>query len=279
MERVRRRSYHVRAAVGIRDVPTRTSVEQRCLDPRTWALIVSQIEGIKQVYNFMNRFMSLGLEDRVRRDAVESLVVNTRLRDDGHRQAVVVDVGSGPGTSLMAIRRLLDKSFIVAVDPSAHLLSTACAGILCERVVGVVEHLPVRDRGADIVTSFYASRDFQSLPKALVSMLNVARRGLAIGDIFLPRQLLKRFLVRTWVCRIVPILALLLARRYWKNYKGLCITIKQWCDVGELGEYIERLSKRLNRPAIVKSRSYVLGGLGYVTAFFKEENTSRHNRS
>ena len=279
MERIKRPSYRVRAAIGVRDVAARASIEHRCLDHRTWALIVSQIEGIKHVYNFMNKFMSLGLEDIVRRDAVEALVNSAGLRGYEHRQVIVVDVGSGPGTSLKAIRRLLDKSFIVAVDPSTRLLSTACTGILCERVAGVAEHLPVRNRGVDIVTSFYASRDFQSLPEALVSMLNVARRGLAIGDVFLPRQLLKRFLVRTWVCRIVPILALLLAKRYWRNYKGLCITLKQWCDVGELEEYIEQLSEKLNRPAIVKSRSYVLGGLGYVTVFFKEEDTSRHNRS
>ncbi|WP_168371228.1 methyltransferase domain-containing protein [Pyrodictium occultum] len=251
-------------------------IEERRLDNATWQLIINQIERIKQVYDYMNKIMSLGIEDRVRHDAVD-LVARLLGGVEAHSQPVVVDVGSGPGSSVRVIRRMLPHSFVVAVDPSVQLLASACTGPLCDRVAAVAESLPVRSGGADFVTSFYASRDFRSLSSALYSMISAARRAVVIGDVFLPRQLVRRLLVRSWICWAVPVLAFVFARRYWGLYRGLCITIRGWCDVEELGHYVEHLSQSLNRAAVVHMRKYMLGGLGYVAAIFGEEGAGSYN--
>lgn len=274
LAKARRFSYRTRVAVW--ETHARSTIERRCLDPRTWATIISQIEGIKHVYGFMNKFMSLGFENRVRINAIDAIA---KRLGNLSRQLIIVDVGSGPGDSLRAIWRRLTNSYIVAIDPSISLLSTACNNVLCDRVVGVAENLPIRRHGADIVTSFYASRDFQSLSDALASMISVTRRGLVIGDIFLPKHPVKKLLVKAWVCYIVPMLAMLLAGKYWKNYKVLCVTIKDWCDVQDVKKYLKQLLKRFGKQFIVESHSYVFGGLGYVTAFIGKESIGGHNWS
>lgn len=243
--------------------PRRTgTLLERRLEHRHWETIIEQIETIKKEYTILGDLSSLGNARRVRRGALRRAV--TLL---GHAPRVVVDVGAGPGDSVREAAGLIAPGYIVAVDPSPRLVSEACMGLehVCDAVVAVAEHLPIRDRGADLATSFYAARDFRDLRRGVREMVRVSRT-IAIGDIFLPRNPVTRLLVRAWVCVAAPLLAVLVAFLRGLSYRGICSTLRGWCSVEDLAALIREEASSLGLGARVEPRSMVLGGLGYVVA-------------
>ncbi|NOZ88524.1 MAG: methyltransferase domain-containing protein [Crenarchaeota archaeon] len=228
----------------------------RCLSGSLWRSVISHIEAVTWSYTRAARILSLGYAPRIRFEALS--------RVSPPPGAVFVDVGSGPGDSVDAIL-VYKPSYIVCIDPSESLLGCCRrrmrrSAALLEPVVAVAEHLPLRDGAADVATSFYAVRDYRQLRPGLLELLRVASR-VAVGDIFLPRGRLARLLVRFWVCRVAPALAKLL--RLGDGYRGICPTLQGWVSVEELRSTLSLLA---GGSAEVESRSFLLGGLGYVVA-------------
>lgn len=247
--------------------PRRTGMLlERRLERRQWETIIEQIESIKREYTVLGDLSSLGNARRVRRGALRRAAEVL-----GHSPRVLVDVGAGPGDSVREAAGLLGPGYIVAVDPSPRLVSEACRGLehVCDAVVAVAEHLPIRGRGADLATSFYAARDFQDLRLGVREMIR-ASRVVAIGDIFLPRNPVARLLVRAWVCVAAPLLAMLVAFLRGLSYRGICSTLRGWCSVEDLAALIQEEASRLGLGAAVEPRGIVLGGLGYVVAAAEE---------
>jgi len=245
------------------------SQASRVLDEYTWECIVRDIEAIVNTYRRMNKVMSLGLDDRVRFEAIKQMCKNAELDNNDLRKTIIVDVGAGPGDSISVITNVCKQvSYIVAIDPSPRLLKNIAPSALCDRVVAVAENIPLRSSSVYGVTAFYAARDFKNLSRAINEMLRILNRGrIAIGDIFLPQEAMKSVAVKTWVCLFVPILALLFARKQWRHYRGLCRSLRGWLSVEQLCRVIEDIAA-YNRYEVkgLMCRKYVLGGLGYVVA-------------
>lgn len=247
--------------------PQRTGMLlERHLERKQWETIIEQIESIKREYTILGDLSSLGNARRVRRGALRRAAAVL-----GHAPRVLVDVGAGPGDSVREAARLLSPGYMVAVDPSPRLVSEACTGLehVCDAVVAVAEHLPIRSRGAELATSFYAARDFQDLRRGVREMMR-ASRVIAVGDIFLPRNPVARLLVRTWVCVVAPLLAMLIAFIRGLSYRGICSTLRGWCSVEDLAALIREEASGLGLGAAVEPESLVLGGLGYVVAAAEE---------
>ena len=180
----------------------------------------------------MNYIMSLGLERPIR-----SL---TRSYFSNQKPLSIADIGAGPGSSIRSFYET--TGYIVAIDPSAELLSAACIGCtyMCDRVVGIAEHTPIRDQGVDYSTAFFSARDFIDVSKGVEEAARIARRGVIITDIFIPENILLHIMLLYWVCAIVPLLALFFAPRHWKEYRRLCTTLRSWITSSQLKEELRQ---------------------------------------
>jgi demethylmenaquinone methyltransferase/2-methoxy-6-polyprenyl-1,4-benzoquinol methylase len=240
----------------------------RVLVDNIWLCIIRDIESIVDVYRRMNKIMSLGLDNKVRIEAIEKMCSNIKYYHDFNRkQPVIIDVGSGPGDSIEEIFKRCGNtpSYVVAVDPSPKLISNIPSSALCDKVVGVAENLPIRDKSVKGVASFYAARDFKNLDEALQEFIRVIDNGaIAIGDIFLPDNIIYKNLVRIWICLIVPILALVFATKRWRHYLGLCNSIRGWISAKKLKELL--ITYGNEDITDIGLKEFVLGGLGYVVA-------------
>ena len=220
--------------------------------------IIRQIENIVSVYDRVAKIVSLGLADKIRRKAI---IASSMLTS---RRGVVVDVGCGPGTSIREILRLINPKYITCIDPSIYLLKFCKQRFEVERVymdfvVGVAEHMPIRDRVADVVTVFYAARDFSEPQKGFKELVRVSRCSIAIGDIFLPDNSISRTLVKTWICHLVPLIVDIVAFGHGKDYRGICDSLNGWYSLRRLKEFFLELSS----VKATYTRGYALGGMGY----------------
>jgi len=179
----------------------------------------------------------------------------------------IIDIGSGPGDSVAYILKIFNSPYVVCIDPSPELLRNCLSQLsnfrhVLEPVISIAERLPLRDNAADVASSFYAMRDFYNLAEGVREAVRISRIGLAVGDIFLPKNTLAGHIVRVWVCKIAPLLVELVAPGYSKYYRGICETLDGWLSAEELGKLIE--GEGMVRRVTIKK--YMLGGLGFVVA-------------
>lgn len=239
----------------------------RLLEYKEWSSIIRDIEEVQPKYSLLGELFSFGYAGRVRREAIAA-----GLSLIGGIARVVVDVGAGPGDSIRELAATGRIGYIVAIEPSSIMVQQSCGrSILCEPVQAVAEYLPLRSNAAELTTSFYAVRDYKDTVSGLREMSRVSR-VIAIGDIFVPDNRVKRVLVKAWICVIVPLLAGLVYFVRGIRYSGICRSLRGWCSLRTLAAVIADI---MGKNAVIAVKEFVLGGLGYVVA---AKNTISDNR-
>jgi demethylmenaquinone methyltransferase/2-methoxy-6-polyprenyl-1,4-benzoquinol methylase len=136
----------------------------------------SMFDSIAWRYDFLNHFLSLGIDRSWRRKAVAVLAGR-------HKDPVILDVATGTGD--MAIESMdLNPGMIIGVDISEKMIELAGRKIygksleekikfdLCDSV-----SLDFDDNSFDIVMSAFGVRNFSDLHKGLSEMYRVTRKG------------------------------------------------------------------------------------------------------
>ncbi len=195
-----------------------------------WGRLLHALESIRSVYDPLNAVMGLGMDFGVRVRAVRAAA--RMLGGGGVR---VADLGSGPGTSALAVLEVLTPSYLVLLDPSRPLLSSnkayAAHPELCERVEAVMEAVPLRSRAVDLAASFFVLRDVVDLEESLRESFRVARTVLHV-DIFKPPRKAQRVAMYAWFCIFVTLVGGLAGKP--GGYMELCRTLLHWHSVWEL---------------------------------------------
>jgi demethylmenaquinone methyltransferase/2-methoxy-6-polyprenyl-1,4-benzoquinol methylase len=225
---------------------------KRRLASSFWQRVVKDIEAIVPVYKRMNKVMSFGLDDNVRKTGISLLnECNTCL-----------DVGVGPGDSVIKLIKSGKCGYVVGLEPSISLAAVArkaCSD--CDIVVGVAEYIPLRPLSVDCAIAFFSVRDFIDLDKAVENIANIVRRQVVVGDVFVIGNRIVRFLQMIWVCVIIPLIALFLTGSRWKSYVTLCKTLKGWLTASQLSRIME--NKGLTP---IRVKEFAFGGLAVVEA-------------
>ncbi len=218
----------------------------------------------------LGHLFSFGYAERVRREAIGYALAKLG------KARVAVDVGAGPGDSVRVLASTGRVGYIVAVEPSGILVQKSCSngGPLCEPVQAVAEYLPVRDSAADLASSFYAVRDYKDTVVGLRELLRVAN-VVAIGDIFVPSDPLKRLAVKTWTCIVAPLLASIIYFVKGARYRGICRSLRGWCSVERLAATVADIA---GNKVEVAYRGILLGGLGYIVAKKLHRSADRGQR-
>jgi demethylmenaquinone methyltransferase/2-methoxy-6-polyprenyl-1,4-benzoquinol methylase len=168
-------------------------------------------------YDFVNRVLSLGLDQGWRRRTVKSLVLGERPR--------VLDVATGTGDLAIEIARMTPGATVVGLDPSVQMLSIAQAKIAKRRledrisvVEGDAQALPFANCEMDAATIAFGIRNVPDRMVGLRELARVVRPGgrIAVLELGEPRSGVLAKFARFHTRKVVPRLGALLsgAREY-----------------------------------------------------------------
>jgi demethylmenaquinone methyltransferase/2-methoxy-6-polyprenyl-1,4-benzoquinol methylase len=139
------------------------------------AQVADMFNNISSKYDFLNHFLSLGIDVLWRRNAINM------LKND--RPKLILDVATGTGD--FAIEALkLSPSKVTGVDISKGMLEVGRAKLekrnlqsLINLEYGDSENLPFEDNKFDAVVVAFGVRNFESLKVGLAEMYRVLRKG------------------------------------------------------------------------------------------------------
>jgi demethylmenaquinone methyltransferase / 2-methoxy-6-polyprenyl-1,4-benzoquinol methylase len=150
---------------------------------------VQQIfEGIADRYDFLNSFLSFGLDGFWRRKARDLVI------EDG--QSSILDLGTGTGKFLKLFLEVKTWAHVCGLDFSFSMLRRAQkqlpSGV--QLVKGDFQHLPFQDSEFDLVISSFTLRSVQDVPQFLKQIYGVLQPQGKVAFLCLTRP--KNFLVK-----------------------------------------------------------------------------------
>lgn len=138
--------------------------------------VADMFNNISKTYDFLNHFMSLGIDIIWRKIAINELKALRPKR--------ILDVATGTGDFAFEALSILKPEKIVGVDISRGMLDVAEQKIKKRNLsqqfevkLGDSEKLPFEGDEFDAVTVAYGVRNFENLEKGLTDMLRVLKPG------------------------------------------------------------------------------------------------------
>ena len=163
-------------------------------------------------YDFLNHFLSFGIDHYWRNQAIKTLKVNS--------PKIILDVATGTGD--LAITALkLNPEKIYGVDISSDMLEIGRKKLLKKNLQDKIELLEVdseklifEDNKFDAVTVGFGVRNFENLEKGLSEMRRVIKPGgkLVVLEFSQPKSAWMRALYRFYSTRITPWLGKLISK-------------------------------------------------------------------
>lgn len=133
-------------------------------------------DKIAPSYDRLNHALSLGIDRRWRRTAVDALGI--------HQPQQILDIATGTGDFALLLAKRLKPQHIVGADISEGMMAVGREKVKEEGLQNVISfqyedcmQLSFPDGSFDAVTSSYGVRNFQNLDKGLLEMQRVLRPG------------------------------------------------------------------------------------------------------
>lgn len=138
--------------------------------------VEAMFDSIAHKYDFLNRFLSLGIDKGWRTKAMKAL--------KGKAPKRILDVATGTGDLALEAMRVLKPDEIVGLDLSEQMLSFGREKIKAQGLDGKIsmikgdsENLPFADHSFDAITVAFGVRNFQNLEAGLREMHRVLKPG------------------------------------------------------------------------------------------------------
>ena len=133
-------------------------------------------DKIAPSYDRLNHALSLGIDRRWRRTAVDALGI--------HQPQQILDIATGTGDFALLLAKRIKPQHIVGADISEGMMAVGREKVQEEGLQNVISfqyedcmQLSFPDGSFDAVTSSYGVRNFQNLDKGLQEMQRVLRPG------------------------------------------------------------------------------------------------------
>ncbi len=162
-------------------------------------------DNIAHRYDFLNHFLSVGLDHRWRRNAVKQL--------DEVEPLKVLDLATGTGDLAIALNKAYPAAQIDGIDLSPEMVRLGNEKIAKRKLnnislsVGDAEALTIDDDHFDAATIGFGVRNFEDLPKGLKELHRILRPGgrLVVLEFSQPRGFLFRPLFLFYFKNILPL--------------------------------------------------------------------------
>lgn len=163
-------------------------------------------DTIAKSYDLLNRVMTLGLDRRWRRRAVQELTPQGRRQSPiPNSQFSVLDVACGTGDMVVALAKR--GCTVTGIDLSKEMLDVARHKTTSATfLLGDAEALPFPDGSFDAVTCAFGVRNFVHLELGLSEMLRVLKPGgrLLVLELATPDSARIRPFYRLYARRVIP---------------------------------------------------------------------------
>ena len=140
------------------------------------AQVSKMFDRIAPYYDFLNHFLSLGIDIRWRNKAIDHL----KPSQPKH----ILDVATGTGDLAITIANRLNPSKVMGLDISKEMLEVGRKKIkkkgldeLIELQHGDSENMPFEDNTFDAITVAFGVRNFENLERGLNEMYRVLNKG------------------------------------------------------------------------------------------------------
>lgn len=137
--------------------------------------VAEMFNNISANYDFLNHFLSLGIDHLWRKKAIKQLK-NTEVKK-------VIDIATGTGDFALASLKLNPKE-VIGVDISSGMLEVGSIKMkkkgvdkTIKMILGDSENLNFEDNYFDALTVGFGVRNFENLERGLEEMLRVIRPG------------------------------------------------------------------------------------------------------
>jgi demethylmenaquinone methyltransferase/2-methoxy-6-polyprenyl-1,4-benzoquinol methylase len=137
--------------------------------------VAQMFNNISANYDFLNHFLSLGIDHLWRRRAVKQLQIL--------KPQIILDLATGTGDFAIACLKLQPKK-IIGMDISAGMLEVGKNKMkkrafddIIEMQLGDSENMPFEDASFDAITVGFGVRNYENLEKGLSEMLRVLKPG------------------------------------------------------------------------------------------------------
>lgn len=138
--------------------------------------VASMFNNISKTYDFLNHFLSLGIDIIWRKKAIKEL--------SALKPKLILDVATGTGDFAFEAIKILKPEKIIGVDISAGMLEIAQQKIekrgksdVYEVKLGDSEKLLFEDNTFDAITVAFGVRNFEFLEKGISDMFRVLKPG------------------------------------------------------------------------------------------------------
>jgi demethylmenaquinone methyltransferase/2-methoxy-6-polyprenyl-1,4-benzoquinol methylase len=169
-------------------------------------------DRIARRYDFVNRVLSLGLDQRWRRRTVAAVGVGIG------ESPRILDVATGTGDLAIALATAYPRGMVIGLDPSPGMLAIAAQkvarrGMHVELVRGDAQDLPHASCSIDAATIAFGIRNVPDRPRALRELARVVRPGgrIAILELSEPRKGVMASAARFHTHHLVPRIGALLS--------------------------------------------------------------------
>ncbi len=174
--------------------------------------IQRMFDKIAPSYDRLNHALSLGIDRRWRRTAVDAL--------GKHQPQQILDIATGTGDFALLLAKRLKPQHIVGADISEGMMAVGREKVKEEGLQNVISfqhedcmQLSFPDGSFDAVTSSYGVRNFQNLDKGLQEMQRVLRPGghLLIVELTPPPRFPMKQLFWLYAHVVMPLLGRLIS--------------------------------------------------------------------
>ena len=139
------------------------------------AQVAKMFDNIAARYDFLNHFLSLGIDILWRKRAVREIGKISPKR--------ILDIATGTG-DLAVEASVLEPTKIIGIDISEGMLDVGRKKMIANGLDSIIElqfgdseNLPFDDNSFDAVTAGFGVRNFEDLPKGLSEMCRVMNEG------------------------------------------------------------------------------------------------------
>ena len=138
--------------------------------------VAEMFDDIAPKYDFLNRFLSAGIDVRWRKKALSKLIP--------YRPRTILDVATGTGDVAIMAARMLQPEKVIGIDISRGMLELGRKKLLKEGLTdrielqsGDSEAIKFPDASFDAVTVAFGVRNFENLEKGLSEIRRVLKPG------------------------------------------------------------------------------------------------------
>lgn len=174
--------------------------------------VADMFNNIAGKYDFLNHFLSMGIDKGWRKKAIASI--------EGIAPKRILDVATGTGDLALAASKL-NPDKIIGIDIAGQMLDVGNKKIKAQMLDGMItlqlgdsEALPFEDNSFDAITCAYGVRNFEHLEAGLKEMCRVLRPGgkLAILEFSNPQKFPVKQLYKFYFRYILPTLGKLVSK-------------------------------------------------------------------